>query len=136
MRHAFVTLFLAALAGPLAAQSVPAATEPSFDGRPLHVWVADLKAAAPYSRTSAAYAIASMGPAARAAVPALIEALQDDVAAVRYPVAYALGEIGPGAEAAVPALEKLVDDPSDEVGFMARKALRKLGHPVSMRDSD
>jgi HEAT repeat protein len=123
------------------AKAVPAAThtaaaEPEFNGRPLSAYIAELKADAPATRNAAAYAIASMGPAARSAVPALIIALGDDSPTVRYPAALALGEIGPGAESAVPALQKLVEDQNDEVGFMARHSLKKLGHPVAIPEAD
>lgn len=100
--------------------------EPEFDGRPLSSWVADLKALAPQSRNAAAYAISGMGPAAKAAVPALIEALNDPEASVRFPVCIALREIGPEAKDAVPALTKALDDRNDDVAAMARKALIKI----------
>jgi HEAT repeat protein len=67
-----------------------------------------------------------MGPAAKAAVPALIEALGDPDAAVRFPVCVALREIGPEAREAVPALTKALDDRSDDVAAMARQALIKI----------
>jgi len=102
-------------------------TEPAFNGRPLHEWVAELKAPAPSTRNAAAYAIAGMGAAASAAVPALIEALDDPAAAVRFPVTVALSEIGPGAGAAVPRLLVMVDeDFNDEVAAAARRAIRHI----------
>jgi hypothetical protein len=113
----------------LAVLSVPAEAqgqkkkEPKFDGRPLSSWVADLKADAPSTRNAAAYAIGGMGPAAKAAVPALIEALKDPEPTVRFPVCIALREIGPEAKNAVPALTEALDDRSDDVAAMARKAL-------------
>jgi hypothetical protein len=61
------------------------ANEPVSSGRPLSQWIADLKGLAPQTRNAAAYEIAGMGPAAAAAVPALIEALDDPVPAVRFP---------------------------------------------------
>src|SRR3954469_7126778 len=74
--------------------------EPVADGRTLSQWIAELKAAAPQTRNAAAYEISGMGPAAAAAVPALIEALSDPEPTVRFPVTVALGEIGPAAKAA------------------------------------
>jgi HEAT repeat protein len=100
--------------------------EPEFDGRSLSSWVADLKALAPYTRNAAAYAIGGMGPAAKAAVPALIAALEDPEPAVRFPVCIALREIGPEAREAVPALTKALDDRNDDVAAMARKAIIKI----------
>ncbi|MEO8139074.1 MAG: HEAT repeat domain-containing protein [Gemmatimonadota bacterium] len=100
--------------------------EPEFEGRTLSSWVADLKGAAPYTRNAAAYAIGGMGADAKPAVPALIEALKDPEATVRYPVCVALREIGPAAKDAVPALTETLDDRNDDVAAMARKALVKI----------
>ncbi len=100
--------------------------EPEFDGRPLSAWIADLKAPAPYSRNIAAYAISGMGAEGAPAVPALIAALDDPEAAVRFPVCVALREIGPAAKDAIPALTKALEDRSDDVASMARKALTSI----------
>lgn len=101
--------------------------EPVSDGRTLSEWIADLKGLAPQTRNAAAYEIASMGPAAVAAVPALIVALDDPVAAVRFPVTVALMEIGPAAKAAVPRLVTMVDEElNDEIAASARRALRHI----------
>ncbi|MGH7528069.1 MAG: HEAT repeat domain-containing protein, partial [Gemmatimonadales bacterium] len=108
--------------------------EPVSDGRTLSEWVADLKAAAPETRNAAAYEIAGMGPAAAAAVPALIEALEDPIAAVRFPVTVALGEIGPGAEAAVPRLKQMMEEEiNDEIAAGARRAIRRI-KPEALRN--
>lgn len=101
--------------------------EPVSDGRTLSEWIADLKGLAPQTRNAAAYEIASMGPAAVAAVPALIQALDDPVASVRFPVTIALLEIGPAAKAAVPRLVTMVDEEiNDEIAASARRALRHI----------
>jgi HEAT repeat protein len=103
------------------------AQEPASDGRPLSAWIADLKAPAPQTRNAAAYEIAGMGPKAAAAVPALIEALDDPVAAVRFPVTIALLEIGPAAKAAVPRLRQMMDEEiNDEIAAAARRALKRI----------
>lgn len=121
------TLALAALAARAESQATPAPGEPSFQGRPLSAWVADLRAPAPYTRAAAAYALASLGPAAKPAVPALIAALGDEMPTVRFPVAYALGEIGAAAAEAVPALTKVAEeDRNDDVAFIARKSVAKI----------
>jgi HEAT repeat protein len=102
-------------------------TEPVSDGRTLSEWIADLKGVAPQTRNAAAYEIAGMGPAAAAAVPALIVALDDPAAAVRFPVTIALLEIGPAAKAAVPRLRTMVDEEfNDEIAASARRALRHI----------
>src|SRR3954453_23132608 len=101
--------------------------EPVADGRTLSEWVAELKAAAPQTRNAAAYEISGMGPAAAPAVPALIEALDDPEASVRFPVTVALAEIGPAAKAAVPKLKKMMDEEiNDEIAAAARRALKRI----------
>lgn len=101
--------------------------EPVSNGRPLSEWIAELKGAAPQTRNAAAYEIAGMGPEAAAAVPALIEALDDPIAAVRYPVTVALLEIGPGAKAAVPRLQQMMEEEiNDEIAASARRALKRI----------
>jgi HEAT repeat protein len=123
-----VALTLALTAGSASAQNSASATkEPVSNGRPLSQWIADLKAPAPLNRNAAAYEIASLGPAAVAAVPALIEALDDPVAVVRFPVTVALGEIGPGAAAAVPRLKQMMEEElNDEIAAAARRAIRRI----------
>ena len=103
------------------------AKEPVADGRTLSQWVADLKAVAPQTRNAAAYEISGLGPAAAPAVPALIEALDDSEASVRFPVTVALAEIGPAAKAAVPKLRKMMDEEiNDEIAAAAKRALRRI----------
>ena len=100
--------------------------DPIVQDRPLSAWIADLGGDAPYTRVSAAYAVGSAGPAAKAAVPALIENLSSENASVRYSSTLALGEIGPDAAAAVPALQKELDDRNDDVAHMARKSIKLI----------
>jgi HEAT repeat protein len=123
-----LALTLALMAGSASAQNrAPETKEPVSRGRPLSEWITDLKAAAPIIRNAAAYEIASMGPAAAPAVPALIEALDDPVAVVRFPVTVALGEIGPAAAPAVPRLKQMmVEDLNDEIAAAARRAIRRI----------
>lgn len=121
-----LTLILILAAGSASAQAA-SAEDPVSRGRPLSEWIADLKAAAPATRNAAAYEIASMGPAAKAAVPALIEALDDGDATVRFPVTVALGEIGPDAVAAVPRLKEMMfEEINDEIAAGARRAIRRI----------
>ena len=116
--------------------TVAKSKEPVSDGRTLSEWIADLKGLAPQTRNAAAYEIASMGPAAAAAVPALIIALDDPMAAVRFPVTIALLEIGPAAKAAVPRLLTMVDEElNDEIAASARRALRHID-PASVPPRD
>jgi HEAT repeat protein len=119
---------VAVLAMASGAHAQGAAKEPMAGGKPLSAWIADLKNAdAPETRNAAAYEISSMGTAAAPAVPALIEALDDPSAAVRFPVTVALGEIGPAAATAVPRLKKMMDEEvNDELAAAARRAIRKI----------
>jgi hypothetical protein len=116
------------LAGSVAAQSKPAKSkEPVSSGRPLSQWIQDLTAPAPQTRNAAAYEIAGMGPAAAAAVPALMAALDDPIAAVRFPAVVALMEIGPAAKAAVPRLQQMEEEEiNDEIAAAARRALKRI----------
>lgn len=103
------------------------AKEPQASGRALSEWIAELKAPSPQTRNAAAYEIAGIGPDAAAAVPALIEALDDPVTAVRFPVTVALMEIGPAAKAAVPRLKVMMEEEiNDEIAASARRALRHI----------
>ena len=70
-------------------------------------------------RRDAARFLGQMGPAARPAVPALVEALRDADDATRVPVAEVLGRIGPGAAAAVPALAEALREPEDPISRTA-----------------
>jgi HEAT repeat protein len=139
LKRVFVASIFASLALSSAAsgQGRPVhAQEPVSDGRPLSAWIADLKAPAPQTRNAAAYEIAGMGPKAAAAVPALIEALDDPAAAVRFPVTIALLEIGPAAKAAVPRLRQMMDEEiNDEIAAAARRALKRID-PTALSRSD
>jgi HEAT repeat protein len=136
LKRVFTTLGLVALlaASTASAQARPAhAKEPVSGGRPLSQWIADLKGAAPQTRNAAAYEIAGMGPEAAAAVPALIEALDDPEPSVRFPVTVALMEIGPAAKAAVPRLQQMMDEElNDEIAASARRALKRID-PTAVR---
>ncbi|HJR50403.1 MAG TPA: HEAT repeat domain-containing protein [Gemmatimonadales bacterium] len=122
-----LTLIIALATGGASAQNAAGGQEPVSRGRPLSDWIADLKAAAPSVRNAAAYEIASLGPAAKPAVPALIEALDDPSTTVRFPVTVALGEIGPGAAAAVPRLKQMMfEEINDEIAAAARRAIRHI----------
>ena len=60
------------------------------------------------------------------AVPALIQALQDQVSNVRNNAARALGSIGEGAVDAVPALIQLLKDQDEWVRINAAWALEEI----------
>lgn len=80
-------------------------------------------------RRSAAKDLASAGPDAKAAVPALTAALKDGDLFVRRFAAQALGEIGKEAKSAAPSLNALLKEGKDkkEVLDAAAGALGKIG---------
>ena len=90
----------------------------------------------PWVRRFAVQAAGSIGPAAREAVPALIEALQDAAyrlsdptsgePKIRHYAAWSLGEIGPDAKEAIPALTEALNDEEKWVRSTAEKALAKI----------
>lgn len=84
--------------------------EPTFKGRPAAFWQGRLKDTDATVRREGVTALATLGPAAASAVPALIEAMRDSDMAVRSGAVVALGKIGPAAKEAVPALLKAADD--------------------------
>jgi hypothetical protein len=78
----------------------------------------------------------------RKAIPALIQATEDEDGTVRAWAASALGKIGPDAKAAVPALIKLVYDPDEgcrndaclalgDIGLAAKDALPTLRNALN-----
>ena len=82
-------------------------------------------------RLRAAAIIARIGPPAKAAVPALGDALGDESSETRNEVLFALAAIGPEAKAAVPAITKALRDPDMNVRYAACHALGQIG-PAAM----
>ena len=66
-------------------------------------------------RCHAAIVLARIGPEAKAAVPALIQALKNADSEVFGSVAMALGEIGPEARAAVPVLIQALREGNSQI---------------------
>lgn len=78
-----------------------------------------------YVRAFGAWSLGNLGPAAREAVPALVEALgPDDTATV---VAAALARIGPAAAEAVPALVADLRGPDSGRRWRAARTLGRIG---------
>ena len=71
-------------------------------------------------------ALGAMGPAAKAAVPALTVALTDPDTFLRREAAAALANIGPAAKAASPALMTALQDGDAVVRQLAAAALKKV----------
>lgn len=88
-------------------------------------------------RVCAADALAQFGPAARAAIPALVHAIEHPEPShvaeilVRHS-ARALGRIGPEAKAAAPALTRLLDDGGIDESEIIR-ALDRIGAPPTRK---
>lgn len=86
-----------------------------------------LKSADATARQNAAVELASAGPAAAPAVPALTEALKDPDPLVRRLACYALYEIGrEHAASAIPEVTKLLQDPDPTVAEQAVNTLQVL----------
>ena len=76
--------------------------EPTYKGKTLRQWMARMGDSDKGYDHRVIRAIGEMGPDAKAAVPALVEALQNNDA--YFSALYALGDIGPDAKDAVPLL--------------------------------
>ena len=82
----------------------------------------------PEARYWAALVVHDMGPKAKGAVGAVVEALADaKEPEVRRELVLALGAIGPDAKAAVPALIKLVSDKDPAIVVAATYSLGQIG---------
>jgi HEAT repeat protein len=85
--------------------------------------------------TMAAEALGRIGPAARAAVPALTQMLEDDQPTMPTGIpkslfaAVALGKIGPAARPALPALRRLVERTIPELQHNVAEALAQIEGP-------
>ena len=82
------------------------------------------------ARPRAAAILARFGPTAKAAVPALIQAVQSGDPLARHEALLALGAIGPASKAAVPAAVKALQDLDPNVRYSACYALGKIGPPA------
>jgi HEAT repeat protein len=105
--------------------------QPSYLGVATGDWVAALKSSGSLERRLAAHALAEIGPAAREAVPALIEALRDPESFVRVWAAAALARVQRENPDAIPALVAGTHDGIPFVRSLAAWHLGRvgLGHP-------
>ena len=74
-------------------------------------------------------AAAALARAGSGALPALINALNENNPLVRHAAAYALGEVGPRAEKAVPSLISRLEDTDAEVRSSSASSLLLIGYP-------
>src|SRR4051812_4830610 len=93
----------------------------------LQFWVERLRDRDASKRLHAVTVLGSLGPRARAALPALLEALPDPSLEVRRLAAVALGEVGPEGCLAVPALIQALQDEDETVRRRVVAALYELG---------
>ena len=100
------------------------------DGRIISVLIRSLKDKNPKISVAAVSALAEFGPAAEAAVPALIDALDDKP--FRSEVLAALGKIGPKAGPATPALIELSKTSTGYDRLNAAEALWRINQDVDV----
>src|SRR5262245_19655858 len=109
---AYRTLVAAVVAAACLSASPRAAAaddDPEIKGKKLSAWIADLKTGDPGKVMSATEAIGGAGAKAKAAVPALIDALKDTTGPAAYYASSALRKIGPDAVSALVEATKSKD---------------------------
>lgn len=89
--------------------------------------IAELSGQDAAKKVAAADALGELGGAAKAAVPALVKALEDGNIEVRVAAARALGSLGPATKDAVGPLTKTLKDSEPKVRGYAAFALGKIG---------
>jgi hypothetical protein len=89
-------------------------------------WIAELKSPEPANRVQAIRKLQDRKSDAAEIVPALIEALKDDVIEVRRTAAGTLGSFGADARSAVPALTAALKDREPGVRRTAAQALKQI----------
>jgi HEAT repeat protein len=109
---------------PVRAEADP---EPSYEGKPLQEWVAQLQSPSAKDRQRAVEALGVLGTQARSALPALVPALKDHDVHVRVAATEALISAGP---AAVPLLTGALWSEDDGTRFSAVLALGQIGGPA------
>src|SRR5262249_20160032 len=72
------------------------------------------------------YLLPQFGPAARSAVPDLIDALKDPDPGIRQGAVVTLGQLGPDAVPAIPALVPLLKYPVPSIRLVTIRVLRRL----------
>ncbi len=106
----------------------PPSPPATYRGRTVAEWVAQLRGEDIKRRWPAILALKELGPAAKDAVPTLLEILRKDAdVSMRAQAALVLGEIGDDARGALPALRDAVKDESGWVREEAVLALENIG---------
>ena len=118
MKRLFLAIGILLLAG--------CTPEPSFHGRPFSQWRQDLKSKEVSDRWRAVDVMFEFGPAAKHAIPELIDCLHDKEFRVRIIAAQVLGNLGSEAKEAVPDLVQLLKDENPKVRSAAAEALDRI----------
>jgi HEAT repeat protein len=92
----------------------------------VNAMIQQLQAGEEQDRVDACVALASAGPHAEPAVPALTQALSDQSSLVKSLAAYALGQIGPAAASAIPQLKMVMGSGDMEAAPSALNAIRSI----------
>jgi len=95
-------------------------------GKPVAHWLEELKKPDAKARKKAVTALAHVGKADPAALPAVIAAVKDADPSVRDAAVLALLNPGPAARDAVPALTEAKEDPDATVRTHAARALEVI----------
>jgi HEAT repeat protein len=113
---------------PASLRGQPASAEPAYDGKTVAQWIvelSDLTSGSENKRRRAAYALGRIGPAAKAAVPALVKAVNDPNMEPRWYAVDALGRIGGDAQVAA-TIAAAIRNPENDV-YVRRNAVKALG---------
>lgn len=100
--------------------------EPTYGGRSLTELVSALSDHDFQTKINAVYHLGYIGPKAKPAVPALVNALNQEP--LRESVLHSLGNIGVGAEEAIPALMKAIAEYPSACRWHAAVALANIGN--------
>jgi HEAT repeat protein len=127
MRTTLTLFAMAILAAGCTREKVP--TELYFSGEPVSHWTEAAKSPDPKVRKKAIDVLGNVGPADRAAIPALIAAVKDKDASVRDAAVLALSKIGPPALEGLPALREATKDSNPTVRAHAIAAVERVASP-------
>ena len=99
---------------------------PSFGARAVPPLMAGLESKDPWTRTNAANILGEIGPPAKDAILALVNAIDDDYDDCRFRAVQALEKIGDLDPAVMPALETASKDKSKKIANRAKHAIKTI----------
>jgi len=100
--------------------------EPVVQGKRASMWRQDLKSPITAERWRAAWALAEIGPPAKAAIPEIAQLVKDPDPIVRFVAVESLGRFGPHAKSAVPVVREALRDGYRPVREVARDVLKQI----------